>query len=361
VNPTGDPEPVYQELVSRYSEPQRHYHNLHHIAQCLNEFDSARHFANEPVAVELAIWFHDAIYDTHAADNEVRSADVAKQRIDEAGGNAELSKSVAALVLATKAHDPSLHPDAPLLVDVDLSILGQAKERFEEYETQIRNEYEWVPQATFAEKRAEILERFLARRRIYSTEPFFSKYESQARTNLMDSVRKLRAALTFRVAGPSDCALLAEFNHQLIRDEGHRNPMTVPQLEERMRGFIQGEYRAILFEQSGKVVAYALYREPPEEIYLRHLFVVRQRRRQGIGRRTVEILRSQVWPKNKRLTVEVLVKNQAAVAFWRAVGYVDYALVLEIMPPVPQAAGAVRKKTSKCQRKRKLDEPHCGS
>ena len=99
-----------------------------------------------------------------------------------------------------------------------------------------------------------------------------------------------------------------------------------------MRGFIEGEYRAILFEQNGEVVAYALYRDRPEEIYIRHLFVVRHRRRQGIGRRAVEILRSQVWPKTKRLTVEVLVKNQAAVAFWRTVGYVDYALVLEIVP-----------------------------
>jgi predicted metal-dependent HD superfamily phosphohydrolase/GNAT superfamily N-acetyltransferase len=305
---------------------------LRHIAECLGEFDAARDLAREPVAVELAIWFHDAVYDTHAVDNEDRSAGLAKRRIEEAGGNAELSKSVAALVLATKAHDPSLHPDAPLLVDVDLSVLGQAKERFEEYETQIRREYEWVPQATFAEKRTEILERFLARARIYSTDLFFSKYESRARANLLNSVRKLKAALTFRVAGPSDCALLAELNHQLIRDEGHRNPMTVPQPEERMRGFIQGEYGAVLFEQGGEVVAYALYRKRPEEIYLRHLFVVRQRRRQGIGRQTVEILRSQVWPKNKRLTVEVLVKNQAAVAFWHAIGYVDYALTLEIMP-----------------------------
>ena len=143
---------------------------------------------------------------------------------------------------------------------------------------------------------------------------------------------ELSAAVTFRRATRDDCGLLAELNHRLIRDEGHRNPMTVLQLEERMRGFIEGEYRAVLFEQEGEVVAYALYRERPDEIYLRHLFVVRYRRRQGIGRRALEILRSQLWPKNKRLAVEVLVANQAAVAFWRAMGYLDYALTLEIMP-----------------------------
>lgn len=108
--------------------------------------------------------------------------------------------------------------------------------------------------------------------------------------------------------------------------------MRVLQLEQRMRGFIEGDYRAIIFEQAGEVVAYALYREGPEEIYLRQLFVVRNLRRQGIGRRAVELLRSRIWPKTKRLTVEVLVANEGAVAFWRAVGYVDYALTLEIMP-----------------------------
>jgi predicted acetyltransferase len=99
-----------------------------------------------------------------------------------------------------------------------------------------------------------------------------------------------------------------------------------------MRGWLQSEYTAILFEESAKPLAYALYRERPEEIYLRQLFVVTNRRRQGIGRQAIEILRQQVWPKNKRLTVEVLVKITAAVAFWRAVGYKDYCLTLEILP-----------------------------
>jgi predicted metal-dependent HD superfamily phosphohydrolase/GNAT superfamily N-acetyltransferase len=346
---TGDPCPVYRELAELYSQPHRHYHNLNHIAECLAEFDLVKHLAGQPVAVELAIWFHDAIYNTHAHDNEERSAELAKRRIVEAGGSTNLGESVALLVLATKAHDPSLHPDAPLLVDVDLSILGQAEERFWTYENQVRREYEWVAEATFAGKRAEILERFLARDPIYSTAPFFSKYEKRARANLQQSIERLKnhlldgglsktprrnllAEITFRMAVLEDCGLLAELNHQLIRDEGHRNPMTVPQLAQRMRGFIQGEYRAIIFEQHREVVAYALYREGPEEILLRQLFVVRHRRRQGIGRRAVEMLRSQVWPQTKRLTVEVLVANQEAVAFWRDMGYLDYALTLEIMP-----------------------------
>ena len=192
VNAKADPLPVYDELVSLHAEPHRHYHNLRHISECLAEFDSLKQLARQPLAVELAIWFHDAVYDPRATDNEERSAELAKRRITEAGGTQELCSSVVALVMATKTHDPSVHPDAPLLVDVDLSILGKPKERFDEYETQIRAEYSWVPEATFAAKRAEILERFLARKRIYSTELVFNKYENQARKNLENSLRQLK-------------------------------------------------------------------------------------------------------------------------------------------------------------------------
>lgn len=141
-----------------------------------------------------------------------------------------------------------------------------------------------------------------------------------------------RVMMSFRPAKLGDCPLLARLNHQLIQDEGHRNPMTVAQLEERMRDWLADEYRAVIYEDGGEVVAYALYREQPDEIYLRQLFVVRHRRREGLGRRAMEILRTEIWPKDKRLTVAVLVKNAAAVAFWRATGYTDYCLTLEIMP-----------------------------
>ncbi len=138
--------------------------------------------------------------------------------------------------------------------------------------------------------------------------------------------------MTFRRATLNDCARLAALNQQLIRDEGHRNPMTVPELEQRMKGWLASEYTAVLFENDAEAVAYALYREEPEEIYLRQLFVMRNRRRRGIGRQAMEILRSQIWPKHKRLTVGVLVQNTGAIAFWRAVGYRDYSLTLEILP-----------------------------
>jgi predicted acetyltransferase len=143
--------------------------------------------------------------------------------------------------------------------------------------------------------------------------------------------------MNFRHATSTDYALLAELNHQLIRDEGHRNKMTVSELQERMAGWLAEGYVAVLFEEGKEAVAYALYHEQPEKIYLRHLFVVRHKRRQGIGRKAMEILRTKIWPSNKRLTVDALVHNTPTIAFWRAVGFQDYALTLEILPTTSRA------------------------
>ena len=138
--------------------------------------------------------------------------------------------------------------------------------------------------------------------------------------------------MEYRFATTSDLDRLAEWNQQLIRDEGHRNAMTLPELRERMRGWISGEYKAVVFGPEADPVAYALYRENATEVYLRQLFVRRDRRSKGIGAAAMDVLRNQLWPRHKRLTVEVLTDNVQAVRFWRSIGYKDYCLTLEIMP-----------------------------
>jgi len=183
----------YARLTKAYNEPQRHYHNWQHIAECLAEFDGARHLAQQPDAVELALWFHDAVYDSKAADNEERSAALAKQCLASCGVSQMVAEAVESLVMATKHHEAKEHVDAGLTIDVDLSILGREEARFFEYERQIRAEYAWVPAEVFSAKRAEILEKFLARERIYTTELFRRKYEKQARANLAASIRGLKA------------------------------------------------------------------------------------------------------------------------------------------------------------------------
>lgn len=139
--------------------------------------------------------------------------------------------------------------------------------------------------------------------------------------------------LTRRRATRADCPLLGRLNLELIQDEGHRNAMTELELARRMKFWLgRGGYTALLFETGGEVAAYALYHESPNEIYLRHLYVARTRRRQGIGRQVMRTLTDDVWPRGKRLIVEVLWTNHAAIAFWKAVGYREYSLCLEIMP-----------------------------
>jgi len=137
--------------------------------------------------------------------------------------------------------------------------------------------------------------------------------------------------LTWRYASDQDIGLLAEWNHQLILDEGHRNQMTVEQLGARLSKFLQGGYQAVVFS-AGEPIAYALFRRESDSIYLRQFFVRRDRRRTGVGRRALGILRQEIWPADVRLTVDVLVRNAGGIAFWRQVGYQDYCLTLEIMP-----------------------------
>lgn len=178
----------YDRLTLAHAEPQRFYHNQIHLAECLAEFDQARTLARNPVAVELALWFHDSVYDPTAGDNEEQSADLASQCLVELGIGQDLLEEVVDLIMATKSHEVGDTPDAALMVDVDLSILGREPERFLEYEAQIRQEYHWVPLEIFSLKRAEILRRFLGRNQIYNTAWFHSKYEHQARINLQGSV-----------------------------------------------------------------------------------------------------------------------------------------------------------------------------
>lgn len=118
-------------------------------------------------------------------------------------------------------------------------------------------------------------------------------------------------------------------NAQLIRDEGHRNPMTVPQLTERMAEWLKGDYQAYLFELESKAIGYALYRFEPDHTYLRQLFVEPELRRRGVGRNALEWLRMNAWKHRPRIRIDVLVGNRSGFEFWRSVGFTDYCLTME--------------------------------
>jgi ribosomal protein S18 acetylase RimI-like enzyme len=138
--------------------------------------------------------------------------------------------------------------------------------------------------------------------------------------------------MNYRLASLDDVDLLAELNQQLICDESSRNRMTLSELRERMAGWLRGPYRAVVFEEEGEILAYVLFRPEGNSIYLRQFFVARSKRRQGVGRQAMEILRRHVFPADTPVTVDVLVHNRAALEFWRAVGFQDYALTMELLP-----------------------------
>ena len=138
--------------------------------------------------------------------------------------------------------------------------------------------------------------------------------------------------IQYRTASEAECSLLARLNQQLIQDEGHWNPMNLTQLEDRMRGWLAGEYQAVIFEIADEAVAYALYKIDGDGIYLRQFFVDRSRRRQGLGSRAIGMLKNDIWPRDRRIVVEVLSNNHRARGFWQATGFKEYALAMEILP-----------------------------
>jgi predicted metal-dependent HD superfamily phosphohydrolase len=177
-------EDLFDQLVARYAEPHRKYHSLQHLGEGLAALEPALHLAAHPAEVEVALWFHDAIYETRRSDNEARSAAWARTALIEAHVPGEAAGRVHDLVMATSHAALPAVPDEQLLVDVDLSILGAAEPRFAEYERQIREEYSFVPGWLFKRKRRAVLRGFLERPCIYSTPHFRAALEQRARQNL---------------------------------------------------------------------------------------------------------------------------------------------------------------------------------
>lgn len=178
-------------LLASYRQPQRHYHTQEHLQECLEHFGAARALALHPGEVELALWFHDAIYDPKGHDNEMRSADWARRELRAAGADAGVTERVHALVLATRHHAAPTGPDEQLLVDIDLAILGAPPERFAAYDAQVRQEYAWVPGWLYRRKRRAVLHDFLARGALYATDHFRDRLEQQARENLRAALQRL--------------------------------------------------------------------------------------------------------------------------------------------------------------------------
>lgn len=185
------PDPhLLERLLGAWREPQRHYHTVQHLRECLEHFEAAREQALHAGEASLALWFHDAVYDARRHDNEQRSADWARECLLASCAGSERADRVHALVMATRHDAVPAAGDAPLVVDVDLAILGAPRERFDEYERQVRLEYAHVDDEAYRAGRGRILRALLARPAIYSTPMFSARFEDAARANLARSLAK---------------------------------------------------------------------------------------------------------------------------------------------------------------------------
>ena len=183
------PAGLLDELIAAYGESHRAYHTTEHLAECFGHLDASPARPSDPGALELAIWFHDAIYDTQASDSEARSAAWASRALTPI--DPARSEVVEQHILVTAHTGVPSDDDQRLLLDIDLSILGAPTDRFREYEEQIRREYEWVPEDAYRSARSRILSQFEERSRLYHTEHFFDRLEERARRNLRRSLEAL--------------------------------------------------------------------------------------------------------------------------------------------------------------------------
>lgn len=192
--PDADPDGrarALEALLDAYTGPDRHYHGLAHILDSLATLDEVRPLAEDPRAVELAIWFHDVVYDAARGDNESRSAGVAVDVLRHLGEPAARVDAVRELILDTRHVTPPHTPDGRLMVDIDLAGLAAPPSAFDENTGLIRREYPHIADAAFREGRAEFLRRMLGRPRVYHTDALRDRYEARARANLARAIGRL--------------------------------------------------------------------------------------------------------------------------------------------------------------------------
>lgn len=191
---------LYTLLLNAYTEPHRAYHTVQHIVECLEHFEHIKPYLHDPDAVEVAIWFHDVIYDPKAFDNELKSAELMYSQCSTFLNESTRFK-IYQWIIATQKHrapsdlDSSLGidqywlSDLHFVLDIDLSILGASKQRFNQYEKQIQCEYAWVDASIYRLKRAEVLHQFYQMQPIYQTAYFRSQKEQQAKLNIKNVIQ----------------------------------------------------------------------------------------------------------------------------------------------------------------------------
>lgn len=172
----------FDNILERYSEPHRVYHGARHIERCLAQFDMLKSLSERPELVEMALWHHDVIYDTTARDNEARSAEYARDLLQQAGIGS-IADEVIEMIMATTHQDVPPVGDAALVSDIDLSILGADQLEYDAYALEVRQEYSWVPEEAFRAGRVKVLDSIFAGGTLFHHKDCSDLWEVKAQLN----------------------------------------------------------------------------------------------------------------------------------------------------------------------------------
>jgi predicted metal-dependent HD superfamily phosphohydrolase len=185
------------ELLARWREQHRHYHDAEHLAEVLTAVDELAPESGAGTDVEvvrLAAWFHDAVYEGRPGDDEEQSAALARGMLADLGIPESRVGRVAELVMITLHHDPAPgDAEAALLCDADLAVLAAGPERYTRYVDAVRQEYAHVPEPMFRSGRTTVLKALEAMPRLYRTPAGRQRWENAARANLARELAELQA------------------------------------------------------------------------------------------------------------------------------------------------------------------------
>ncbi len=209
-------EVTFEILFKNYFFDQnRHYHDAQHIRACLETLEDmvahltkTQSFPKELVnftAIEIAIWFHDFIYDTRTNNNEKLSSLAGKQFVLGLTGSLPLAEKVESLILFTKHNRPPITAEEEILSDIDLFILGDYNSVYRDYSKNIRKEYHWTPDFIYYSGRLKILEDIYNKQQIYYTSYIkqyhnyyddYLSFEDNARKNILKEIESIKETIS---------------------------------------------------------------------------------------------------------------------------------------------------------------------
>lgn len=181
---------LFSEIELTYGQSSRHYHNLSHLDQLLIDLKPFRQEFSCWDTLVFAIAYHDFVYEAARNDNEEKSADAAKLRLQSIQFPVDEITRCGQFILATKKHE-TVNREIALFTDADLAILGADQDRYQKYAIDVRKEYSFYPDFLYNPGRRKVLKHFLSMKRVYKTDEFFNRYEHWCRHNLKSELESL--------------------------------------------------------------------------------------------------------------------------------------------------------------------------